>query len=340
MSQEQLAKLVGISRTGLGAIEGQQLTPSVATALALARTLDVTVESLFGEPVANIEVVWARPPENFPARYWAAEVGAKTVLFPVESVTGLMQRQDGVAKKHAEGSKLTEQARRTLVIATCDPAIGYLAKEYERQSPFRLIALQRSSRDALVMLNEHLVHAAGVHFAATDDAEGNASILARTDLREDLEMLSVATWEEGIAYSRDVRIRSAKQAVQPKVRWIGRSIGAGARRSQDEVLGSRSAPRQIAARHDDVVASIRAGFVDAGICVRMVAEEGNVGFMPLENDDYDMCFPSALAEDPRLLALVKVVQSAAYRKTLAELPGYRVARSGQRTTIKQRMKHS
>lgn len=340
MSQEQLSQVAGISRTGLSAIEGERLTPSVATALALGRALALPVEALFGEAVTSSEVAWARKPDSFPARYWSAEVRGKTVLFPVERTTGLVQKQDGVAKKLAYDHKTTDLARRTLVVATCDPAAGHLAKQFERQTPFRLMVLSRTSRDALHLLHDGLVHAAGVHFAAAEHAEGNAGILSRMEGKEDLNLLSVATWEEGIAYARHLQIRSAKHAVQPKVRWIGRALGAGARRSQDEVLGSRAAPRHIASGHDEVVGSIRAGFADAGICVRMVAEEGNVGFVPLERDDYDLCFPAALADDPRLLALIEVVKSTEYRKTLAELPGYRASRAGQLTTLKASTKQS
>ena len=41
-----------------------------------------------------------------------------------------------------------EAARRTLVVATCDPAANFLALEYSRQTPFRMIVLRRSSREA------------------------------------------------------------------------------------------------------------------------------------------------------------------------------------------------
>ena len=49
LSQADLAMAAGVSRTGLSAIEVQRLVPSVATALALARALQTSVETLFDE---------------------------------------------------------------------------------------------------------------------------------------------------------------------------------------------------------------------------------------------------------------------------------------------------
>ena len=73
-SQGDLAERAGISRTGVSAIEGQRLDPSVTTALALARALEVSVEELFGEPAASPAIEWAWPRRGGSTRYWHAEV--------------------------------------------------------------------------------------------------------------------------------------------------------------------------------------------------------------------------------------------------------------------------
>ena len=47
-SQAELAARAGISRAAVSAIEGERLSPSVATALALAAVFECSVEELFG----------------------------------------------------------------------------------------------------------------------------------------------------------------------------------------------------------------------------------------------------------------------------------------------------
>ena len=61
--------------------------------------------------------------------------------------------------------------------------------------------------------------------------------------------------------------------------------------------------RHVASDHSDVVALIRSGFVDAGVCVRLVAEEAQTGFLSVCEEDYDLCFPQSQAADPRIAAL-------------------------------------
>lgn len=48
LSQEALARAVGASRNAIVAIERGESVPSVLMALALAKSLDTTVENLFG----------------------------------------------------------------------------------------------------------------------------------------------------------------------------------------------------------------------------------------------------------------------------------------------------
>jgi molybdate-binding protein len=187
-----------------------------------------------------------------------------------------------------------------------------------------MVVLRRSSREALELIQGGLAHVAGVHLAESRSAAGNQGPLERMELGIDLQLLAVAKWEEGVAHAADVKLRSVKQAASAKLRWVGRHAGAGARRCQDKVLGERRSPRHMANNHTDVVALIRSGFVDAGVCVRLVAEEAQTGFLSVCEDDYDLCIPQAHAPDPRIAALVEVVRSSSYRETLAELPGYRL----------------
>src|SRR5262245_2071831 len=82
-TQAQLADRAGISRTAVTAIEAERLSPSVETALSLAKALDTSVEELFGEadPESPAEI-WAAPPvmENGPC--WQAEIAGRTILYP------------------------------------------------------------------------------------------------------------------------------------------------------------------------------------------------------------------------------------------------------------------
>ena len=209
------------------------------------------------------------------------------------------------------------------MLASCDPAAGFLAAALRRHGGYRLLVFTRASGEALSLVQRGLVHVAGVHFAAADDKGGNAAAIAAREVGCDLSLLHVARWEEGLACQPATRLRSAAAAGRSKLRWVGRATGAGARRCQDELLGSRRSPRHVAGDHRGVVEAIRSGWADVGVCLRLASEEGRLAFLPVGEENYDLCFRKEQAADPRLAALVNTIRSTEYRRLLAELPGYR-----------------
>src|SRR5262245_42994268 len=96
-TQEQLANSAGVSRTGVGAIEAGRMVPSVAAALGLAQALGCTVEELFGPKSSAGEIDFAWLPLSFPCRYWLAEVGSRTLAYPLENGLRSDLGHDGVA---------------------------------------------------------------------------------------------------------------------------------------------------------------------------------------------------------------------------------------------------
>jgi molybdate-binding protein/DNA-binding XRE family transcriptional regulator len=325
-TQDELAQAAGLSRTGVSAIEAARLVPSVAAALGLARALSCKVEDLFGPQPASSPMGFAWLPVSFPCRYWLAEIAGRTLLFPIESGPRGALVHDGVARHASDFPAAREIARRTLVLASCDPAAGYLAETYHRHGGFRMLVFSRSSGEALSLLEQGLTHVAGVHLAAADDIRGNARAISKRTSQQGLELLRVAQWEEGLACQPAARIRSAVSAARGKLRWIGRSAGAGARRCQDELLGSRPSPRHVARDHQGVVEAIRSGWADVGVCLRLVSEEGQLAFLPVGEENYDLCFPSDQVAEARIVALINTIRSSEYRQLLAELPGYRAQR--------------
>ncbi len=327
-SQADLAEAAGLSRTGVSAIEGQRLVPSVAAALALAKALGCTVEELFGGSRPQSQgVQFAWQPASFPCRYWAAEVAARNWLYPVENGPRGGLGHDGRVENAAALPVAIERASETLVLASCDPAAALMAALYRRQSGLRMLVLTRSSGEALQLLQQGLVHVAGVHLVSTSDQAGNVAAV-RERLAGQAKLLRVASGEEGLACQPGSHLKTAGGATREKLRWIGRNVGAGARRCQDELLGKRPVPRHTARDHRGVVEAIRSGWADVGVCVRLASDEGQLQFLPVATEPYDLCFRREATDDPRLAALVRVVRSREYRQLLSELPGYHLEHTG------------
>jgi molybdate-binding protein/DNA-binding XRE family transcriptional regulator len=329
LSQAQLAQAAHISRAAVSAIESSRLVPSVAAALSLARSLDCTVEELFAAgrslPLAAPQFAWL--PRAFPCRYWGADVGGRTLLFPVENGPRGGLVHDGVAHSPDVRGVNRSLAEKTLIVAGCDPAAGLLAAIYRRQGGMRMLVLTRTSGEALELLDRGLIHIAGVHLA--DERTGNGTALAARQLDHDLSLVHLTRWEEGLAVAPGISARSAAALVRSRLRWVGRPIGAGARRCQDLVRGDRPAPRHTARDHRGVVEAIRCGWADVGVSIRLASEEGQLAFVSVSEEPYDLCYLSSEAGDPRIAALTRAVRSAEYRHLLGDLPGYRPQNLGQ-----------
>jgi molybdate-binding protein/DNA-binding XRE family transcriptional regulator len=327
-SQEELADKARISRAGVSAIETGRLVPSTSAALALAAALDCRVEDIFQfGPPAGREAVWAWPPPREVCRYWRATIYGREILYPVEAASLGVTAHDGLFSAGTTRDRTRSAPSDTLVVASCDPAIGLLADHFARRG-FRLIAFQRSSQQALSILGSRLVHAAGVHLAKAGQRATNASA-ARKHVTGDFSLLRVARWQSGLAAAPSRRVTSVRAAARSRGRWIGREVGSAARELLDELLAGRRGPRRVAYGHRGVAEAIRSGWADLGICVRLAAEEAGLDFVPVRQEDYDLCIPAEMDGDPRVRALAETLQSSEYRTALGDLPGYDTSDTGE-----------
>ncbi len=328
-SQDELAARAGISRAGVSSIETNRLVPSTSAALALAAALDCRVEDLFQlGSTAACEAVWAWQPNREPCRYWRASVAGRELIYPTEPTNLGVVGHDGLYQEGQFREQLAAAPSDTLVVASCDPAVGLLASELRRGSSFRLLALQRSSREALALLSQGLVHVAGVHLA-TVGRGGRNSAAAKEKLQGGFCLLRGARWQEGLALAPAIQLQSVRAAVQSRARWVGREVGSAARELLDELLLDRRPPRRIAYGHRGVAEAVRCGWADVGVCLRLVSEEAGLGFLSVREEEYDYCYPAELEGDPRLHALVETVRSSSYRGMLGDLPGYDTAETGE-----------
>jgi molybdate-binding protein len=199
-----------------------------------------------------------------------------------------------------------------------------------------VIVFSRSSTAALELLGRKAVHAAGVHLpnqaSKRAASRGNAGAV-RAAIGGGFALLRVADWDEGIAVAPVRRLRSPSAALNAKLTWIGREAGSGARQCLDQLRGERKPPARVAASHRGVAEAIKQGWADAGVCVRLVSDEAGLDFFSVQREAYDLCLAGDSRRDPKLQAIVAAVRSTRYRSTLAELPGYDTAVSGEIATV-------
>ena len=328
-TQEELAVRAGVSRAGISAIETGRFVPSAATVLTLAAVFGCRVEDVFSlETEKAAPPTWAWQPPRNPCRYWRARVAGRELLYPVEPTNLGLVPHDGVLEQGLLRERIATSPSDTLVVASCDPAIGLLANEFSRRSSFRLLAFPRASREAVALLAQGLVHVVGVHLA-TVGCRGQNAAAAKERLHGGFCLLRGARWQEGLALAPGLQLHSVRAALQSRARWVGREAGSAARELLDELLSDHRPPRHIAYGHRGVAEAIRCGWADIGVCLRLVGEEAGLDFLGVREEEYDYCYPAELEGDPRIQALVETVRSSTYRGMLGDLPGYDAAETGE-----------
>lgn len=336
-TQADLAARCGASRAEISAIETDRLVPSVAVALKLATALEESVEVIFGTGDHPASLDWAWPAPTSDPRVWQASVNGRRLLFPVEPTAAGAIPHDG----RADGGVLrlagpdATMPERTLVVAGCDPLVGFLARELATAHGLRVLPLLRSSAQAIDLLRRGLVHVAGLH--CTDaTGRGTNDDVVRTALGSGYRLVHQLRWDAGIAVWPQRRERTPRALLRAGVRWVNREEGSAARRVFDALLATRRRPDgydHVVRDHRAVAATVSSGWAEAGLCVKPAAADAQLGFIPLQQEAYELCIAETHLEDPRVRALLAVLQSSTYRQWLADVPGCSARETGDLRTV-------
>jgi len=138
-------------------------------------------------------------------------------------------------------------------------------------------------------------------------------------------------WEVGVALGSELRRRALVDVVRQPITWINRPLGSGARDSLDrlfaahrQALGAPAGYEREVRDHFAVGEAVASGLAQAGLTLRMVAQERNLGFRKVETALYEIAVRADKAHDPAIAALRSVLGSGDFGRTLAEVPGMRM----------------
>ena len=359
LSQGELAVKSGITRQAVSAIEAEIYLPSTAVALKLASVLGCRVEDLFSlaESDELIEGIFIGDPpvesQPTPLRVKVANVGSRTIVRPVTGVGDVLSYTvpaDGYlidrAKLHS-GTKARvrlsrdrQTVERDISVAGCDPAI-FLAGEHLRRQKDQatVIGWTMGSMAALQALERGEVHVAGLHLFDPSSGESNLPFLKRTLKGAAYDIVTFATWEEGLLVrsGNPKGIRSAADLGEPNVRLINREEGSGARLLLDQRLRAGglvharlSGYDTVVRSHFEVARAIAGHQADVGIGIRSAAQLFGLDFVPLQAARYDLVVPRAyLKSHPTLARLFDTLASRSFRNEIEALGGYDTRDTGK-----------
>jgi molybdopterin molybdotransferase/putative molybdopterin biosynthesis protein len=359
-SQGELAARAGITRQAVSSIESNLYLPTTAVALHLASVLACRVEDLFNlvaaEDIVEGKLIGHLPQSDMkalPIRVKVSTVGSKTVVRPVTGLGEILSftvPADGyVVEAHGQTSGATVRVKlsrdrqaieQAIAVAGCDPAI-FLAGEHmrRRKDQTSLVGWTMGSMAALQALQQGEVHVAGLHLFDPATGESNLPFLRRALKGSNYEVVTFATWEEGLLVraGNPKSIRAISDIADPNVTLVNREEGAGARLlldqrlraagiNQDQVKGYGT----IVASHFEIARAIASRQADVGIGIRSAAQLFELDFVPLQAVRYDLVVPKAYLKSHQTLAhLFETLVSRPFRNEIEALGGYDTSETGK-----------
>ncbi len=365
LSQGELAVRAGITRQAVSSIESNLYLPTTGVALHLASALTCRVEDLFNlrtaEDIVEGKLIGHLPQHDMmasPIRVKVSTVGSKTVVRPITGLGEVLSftvPADGyVVETHGQTSGATVRVKlsrdrqaidQAISVAGCDPAI-FLAGEHmrRRKDQTSLVGWTMGSMAALRALQQGEVHVAGLHLFDPATGESNLPFLRRALKSSNYEVVTFATWEEGLLVraGNPKSIRAIEDVVDPSVTLVNREEGAGARLLLDQRLRAAGINSDqvkgystIVASHFEIARAIANRQADVGVGIRSAAQLFELDFVPLQTARYDLVVPKAyLKLHPTLAHLFETLVSRPFRNEIEALGGYDTSETGKLHTLR------
>lgn len=369
LSPVQVAAAAGITRQAVYAIEANQYLPTTAVALRLAGALNCRVEDLFAllSSGPTVEGTWSEADHQGGGdagrvRVKLVQVGDRIIvrrMRPLGELLNCMVPADGMTldipasggrRQTRVGSVSVElfrdwsSIRESIAVAGCDPAI-MLAGEYvrRRQPAASVVGWTAGSEAAIAQLKAGEVHVAGVHVVDRKTGESNLPFLRRTLTASRFTVVSFATWEAGLLVraGNPKGLREAGDLARRDIVTINREAGSGARLLLDQRLAEAGVkPSQVKGyartvpSHFAVARAVAEGQAHVGVGVRAAAHAFGLGFIPLQEERYDLVMATqTLNSHPALQHLLDAIVSRAFRMEVEALGGYDTRVTGTVQTL-------
>ncbi len=344
-----LARKAGVSRQTIYAIEAESYIPNTAIALRLARELGASVEDLFSlsapkKHAVKAELLGSGGLAQGQAvnacrvdQTWIAAPLCPAPRFLSDSNAVVARAADHEARIFVRLVEDSEARSGQLVIAGCDPALGFLQSLAARKG-VDVVAVPASSRRALEWLRLRRIHIAGSHLEDPATGDFNSSFVAGAFPKERMVLITYALWREGLvtAAGNPKQIRGLDDLERRDVRFINREPGSGSRDQLDRFIADAGmAPTKIrgysklADGHLAAAGAVAQAAVDCCIATESAARAFGLGFIALKTERFDFVLRHDSLETTAVRTVLDLLQHATLRGKLEQIAGYDVRQTGR-----------
>ena len=189
----------------------------------------------------------------------------------------------------------------------------------------------------ILSLRKGEAHFAGIHLLDPETGEYNRSYLQRFLPGRDVALMNLVyrTQVFIVPKGNPQNIKTLADLVKPGIRFINRQGGSGTRVLLDYLLQKQGLTKeQILGyereefTHLAVAVAVASGAADVGLGIQSAAEALGLDYVLVGEERYDLAIPREFLEEPRMKAMISVIQSKAFQDDVLALGGYDVRESG------------
>jgi molybdopterin molybdotransferase/putative molybdopterin biosynthesis protein len=337
---------------------------AVSATLSFEQFVRPLLFSLQGRRAPKNEVVQVRPTRDLPSKLGIEEflrvnmgkVGSGYVATPLPRAAGsitTLTRAEGILRIPAlsEGISHNEEVEAELlveedellntvvVIGSHDITIDILADEIRRNGRnIRISSGNVGSLGGLIALKKGTCHLSGSHLLDTDTGQYNISYIKRYLKGIKVSVFNLVLREQGliVAKGNPKGIKGITDLVRDDITFVNRQAGSGTRVLFDYKLNqSGIKPESIRGYdHDEfthmaVAVDVLSGAADCGMGIFAAARALDMDFVPMEREQYDLIIPSAMLDQPNIMAALETIRSRHFRERVISLGGYDPSESGR-----------
>ncbi len=225
-----------------------------------------------------------------------------------------------------------------------DLAVTWIASHFKEIAPGWIFELNfTGSLRGLMALENNQAEIAGCHLWDEETKSYNLPFIQKLLPGKQMEAVTLCNRNIGLIVSpgNPLMIHSLYDLTNPDLKFINRQDGSGIRVWLDAQLnklgissGGISGYQNEVSTHSEVALAVAENNVHAGIGIEAAAAQYGLDFIPLNNEQYDLVFPTSAMHHPAVIQLLDWLAGPAARMEIAKIPGYLVNNTGNRYTIR------
>ncbi len=319
---------------------------------------------LQGQRPLKPKTVLVTPSRDIPSKLGIEEflrvnlgkVGERTIATPLSRAAGsitTLTRAEGIIRipPHSEGVSQNEMVEAELlvdeetilntvmVIGSHDMTLDLLGDEIRRTGhDIRISSGNVGSLGGLMALRKGICHVAGSHLLDAEAGEYNLSYIQRYLKGFKVTVYHLVLRDQGLMVKKGnpKAMREIEDLARHDITFVNRQAGSGTRILLDYRLSQAGISTESIRgytheefTHMAVAVDVLSGAADCGLGIYAAAKALDLDFIPIEREQYDLIFPSAIIGTPAIQVVLDTLRSVGFKERVKSLGGYDPSRSGE-----------